>query len=85
MISQDLPVSASLLLVLWKPASMTAFYKGAGIQTQVLVFAREAFYSLVHVCVPDVGFFFLLFNSSLGDGCKGISEPNNPFCTDCLF
>lgn len=26
-----------------------------------------------------------LFNSSLGDGCKGISEPNNPFYTDCLF
>lgn len=80
--SQDLPVSASLLLVLWKPASMPAFYKGAGIQTQVLVFAREAFYSLGHVCVPDVGFFL---NSSLGDGCKGILESNNPFYTDCLF
>lgn len=57
---------------------MPAFYKGAGIQTQVLLFAWEAFYSLGHVCVPNVG-------SVTYYGCKGISEPNNPFYTDCLF
>lgn len=28
--------------------------QGAGIQTQVLLFAQEAFYSLGHVCVPNV-------------------------------
>lgn len=29
--------------------------------------------------------WIFFFNSSLGDGCKGILESNNPFYTDCLF